>query len=274
MLVDFHIHTTASDGALPPAELLERAAALGIAEMAITDHDTMRGYAAVADQVPPGVRLHPGVELSCVWGGCNIHIVGIGIDPGHAAINTILDELDEARQARAVTIGERLEKAGMPGALAGALAVAGDSQIGRPHFATWMVDSGHVADHNEAFDRWLGRGKRGDVKAYWPSLESVVGAVVTAGGKGVLAHPLKYGLTGMKLQALTTAFVAAGGSAIEILSGRQTDDEVARLRRLANEHGLSVSVGSDFHRDWQYGPTLGVEARVARDAPALWEQLS
>ncbi len=274
VLVDFHTHTTASDGALTPSELVARAADRGVSVMAITDHDTMAGFEAVRSEVPDGLTLHAGVELSCVWGSVNIHIVGLGVSAEQPALQDILTTLDTARRERARTIAERLEKVGMPGALSGAMAIAGDSQIGRPHFAAWMVQAGHASDESQAFDKWLGRGKRGDVKTFWPHLSEVVAAIVQAGGVPVLAHPLKYGMTGMKLTALVRDFVAAGGLGLEIASGRQTGDETARLRRLALEHGLSVSLGSDFHRDWTYGPELGVDATVAGAAPGVWELLS
>jgi predicted metal-dependent phosphoesterase TrpH len=273
VLVDFHTHTTASDGALTPQQLLERAADAGVECLSITDHDTVRGVRAAASS-PTGVTLVNGVELSCVWGRANIHVVGLDIDCSHSGIVSLLASLDSARQERARAIGERLEREGMPGAYEGALDIAGDSQIGRPHFAEWLVRQGHVSDAGEAFNRWLGRGKTGDVKTYWPALSSVVEAVVAAGGIAVLAHPLKYGMTRMKLRALVQDFVTAGGAAIEVVSGRQTADETAQLRRLADEFALAMSLGSDFHREWQYGPDLGVSSDLVPAGRGVWEQFS
>ena len=154
---------------------------------------------------------------------------------------------------------------GFEGALEGALAEAGESQIGRPHFAAWMVARGHVADFNTAFDKYLGRGKIGDVKTFWPTLAQVTEVVVAAGGVAVLAHPLHYRLTRMKLRRLVTDFRAAGGGGIELLSGRQNDDQTAQLRRLAEEFALEVSIGSDFHRDSAYGADLGVRIAPPRE---------
>jgi predicted metal-dependent phosphoesterase TrpH len=273
VLVDFHTHTTASDGALTPRALLERAQALNISSLAITDHDTVAGYLAVRDEVPAGLTLYPGTELSCVWGGANIHIVGVGFDPEHAALLAMLARLDEARVERAEKIAQRLEKAGMPGALAGAYRIAGASQIGRPHFATWLVEQGFVNDAPTAFDRWLGRGKMGDIKAFWPPLSEVVAVLVESGGVAVLAHPLKYDMTATKLRALCKDFAAAGGQAIEIVSGRQSADECARLSRLAEALNLAVSVGSDFHREWTYGADLGVDTSTISAGNGVWELL-
>ena len=273
MLVDFHTHTTASDGALSPRALLDRAKSRQVAALAITDHDTVAGYLAVRDQVPEGLTLYPGTELSCVWGVVNIHIVGIGFDPAHPDLLAMLARLDQARYERADKIAERLEKVGMPGALQGARDIAGDSQIGRPHFAEWLAAQGHVSDPPAAFDRWLGRGKLGDVKTFWPPLAEVVAALVAADGVAILAHPLKYDMTATKLRALCRDFAAAGGQAIEVVSGRQSAEETARLTRLAESLGLAVSAGSDFHREWTYGADLGVDTSTMRAATGVWELL-
>lgn len=274
MLVDFHTHTQASDGALAPQALLQRAEDAGVAMLAITDHDTLAGYLAVAEQQRAPLKLVPGVELSCVWGATTIHVVGLGFNPASASINGAVAQLQQARLERAEKIAHRLEKRGMPSALAGARAIAQSSQLGRPHFARWMVEAGYVSDMNAAFDKYLGQGKLGDVKAYWPPLEAVVRAIVEAGGVAILAHPLKYKFTRMKLNALCEAFKASGGASIEIVNGRQTADETLKLRSLAEKWAFSVSLGSDFHRDWQFGAGLGVDSALAGGLPAVWEHFS
>lgn len=275
VLVDFHTHTTASDGALSPREMLQRASAAGVQLLAITDHDTVAGFEAAAGMVAdfPGLDLVSGVEYSCQWSGTAIHVVGLGMDCGHPAMREGLAELREARTERGRKIARRMEQRGFAGALEGALAEAGDSQLGRPHFAAWMVASGHVPDHNTAFDKYLGQGKPGDVKAFWPALDRAVGWITAAGGVAVLAHPLKYNFTRMKLRRLVQAFAESGGGAVEVLSGRQTPDQVARLRGLADEFDLQVSVGSDFHRDGPYSAPLGVELRPFRDCAGVWAPL-
>lgn len=274
MLVDFHTHTQASDGALAPGTLLQRAEDAGIAMLAITDHDTLAGYLAVSQSECRRVKLIPGVELSCVWGATTIHVVGLAFDPGSASINSAVSQLQQARSDRAQKIAERLEKRGMSGALLGAEAIAQSSQLGRPHFARWMVEQGYVPDMNAAFDKYLGQGKVGDVKAFWPPLEAVVRAIVDAGGIAILAHPLKYKFTRMKLNALCEAFKIAGGSSLEIVNGRQTGDETNQLRALAERWGFAVSLGSDFHRDWQFGADIGVDSALAGALPAVWEHFA
>jgi len=183
--------------------------------------------------------------------------------------------LQRARKKRAKKIAERLEKLGFAGALAGAERKAGDSQLGRPHFAAWMVEQGHVKDMNQAFNKFLGQGKIGDVKAFWPELAQVVQWIVQSGGSAVIAHPLKYRFTRMKLRRLVIDFQAAGGVALEVCSGRQRADQVGQLQRLAAEFELLVSVGSDFHQDSTYGAPLGVDlSQLPAGMPGVWRQWS
>ena len=272
MLIDFHTHSSASDGALSPEALLERAAERGVALLAITDHDLVSGYQRVAGSEAGAVRLIAGVELSCVWSGATIHVVGLGIDCEHPTLRGAVARMAAARLERAGKIAGRLEKRGYASALAGAQAVAGESQLGRPHFARWMVNEGHVRDMNEAFDRFLGQGKPGDVKAFWPELVEVVAWIIDSGGVPVLAHPLKYRFTNMKLKRLVGAFAAAGGGAIEVTSGRQTPDQVRHLQRLADEFELEVSIGSDFHRDAPYAADVGVDLAPFAGKRGVWRR--
>jgi hypothetical protein len=275
VLIDFHTHTTASDGALSPVELLARARERNLALLAITDHDSVAGYRrALGAHTPQAgqLRLVPGVEFSCRWSATTIHILGLGMDCDHPAMAEALETLAIAREERGRKIASRLEALGFAGALQGALAEAGDSQLGRPDFSAWMVAQGHVGDHNEAFDKYLGQGKTGDVKAFWPELATVTDWIVAAGGVAVIAHPLKYKFTRMKLRRLVIDFMAAGGRALELVSGNQTADQAAQLRRLATEFDLEVSVGSDFHRDGPYSPQPGVELPRLEGLRGVWER--
>ncbi len=277
MLIDFHTHTTASDGALTPIQLVERAREAGVRQLAITDHDTVAGYReAAAHYTHNGadLRLVPGIEYSCTWGGATIHVLGLGVDCDHPAMVEGLTVLAKARTDRSQVIAQRLDKLGFPGALAGAEAQAGDGQVGRPHFAGWMVAQEYVPDANTAFDKYLGSGKPGDVKAYWPELETVCKWIVQSGGVAVLAHPLKYKFTRMKLRRLVQAFREAGGSALEVHSGRQTPDQVVQLRSLALDFGLDVSAGSDFHRDSDWAPRLGVDLPDRPGLTPVWRRWS
>jgi predicted metal-dependent phosphoesterase TrpH len=274
MIIDFHTHSHASDGALPPRELIDQAIAAGVGMFAITDHDTVAGYCealASPTPLPAGFRLISGIEMSCQWANNTIHVLGLDVDIDNDVLVAALVTLAAARRERAGIIADKLEKAGMPDALEGALSLAGESQVGRPHFAAWMVAQGHVENVNKAFDKYLGAGKIGDVKACWPQLDEVVQWIVRSGGTAILAHPLKYRFTRMKLKRLITAFVAAGGEALEVFSGRQQQDQTLDLCKLALEFHLQASAGSDFHRHFEYGPRLGVDCERLPSITPLWQ---
>lgn len=272
--LDLHVHSTCSDGALSVPDLLERALAADIQTIALTDHDTIKGVETarewLSNNSEVSLQLIPGTELSCVWQGVTIHVVGLNFDVQNTLLESYLQGLDYARSERAELIASRLEKQGFKGALAGAQAIAGEAQLGRPHFARWLVDAGHCDSMNVAFKRWLGRGKLGDVKVFWPSLEEAVDVVVKAGGVAVLAHPQHYGMTRAKLKRLVLAFAQAGGSALELPLGRDHADVALYVRRLLNECELSVSLGSDFHADSEWGPRLGVDVALARNLNPVW----
>ena len=274
MIVDFHTHSLASDGALAPMELLRRAKAAGVRQFALTDHDTTAGYLSVRHTTEAHeVGLISGVELSCRWATTTVHVVGLNFDADAPEMVAMVEQLTQAREERAEKIATRLAGVGIDGALEGAKAIAKESQIGRPHFATWMAEAGAVDSVTEAFDKYLGAGKIGDVKMFWPPLSDVVQAITRAGGVAILAHPLKYRLTGMKLRALINDFKAAGGGAIEVLNGRQPETDLKRLSQLAEGNGLMCSVGSDFHRDFEYGPKLGIDVERLPTGAYVWDAL-
>ena len=272
MIIDFHTHSLASDGALDPKELVARARDAGVRQFAITDHDTTAGWQSLKSSEYEGITLVPGVELSCIWGNATIHVIALGFESNRDSIQELLAKLALARQARAKTIAERLARHGMDGALEGAMAVAGEGQLCRPHFAKWMVESGFVESMTAAFDRYLGTGKLGDVKTHWPTLEEVLLAIKASHGVSVLAHPLHYKLTRTKLRALCSAFVGVGGEAIEVINGRQSDSDIGYLCQLARDFECHVSAGSDFHREWRYGADVGIDVGTLNDVQGVWEQ--
>lgn len=244
----------------------------GVTVLALTDHDSVAGIeearrAAEAE----GIRLVPGIEFSCLWNGTGIHIVGLNIDPGHPQMQLAIARQSENRETRAVQIGEKLAKAGIPGTLDGARRIAGDAVIGRPHFAQYLIEIGRVNSISAAFKKYLGAGKIGDVKQIWPSIAEAAGWITAAGGVAVVAHPDKYKMTRTKLGRLIEEFVAAGGQAIEVVSGHQAPDLTRDLRMLANKYGLYASCGSDFHVPDQPWQELGGFGGLPADCRPVWE---
>lgn len=248
LCIDLHCHSTASDGALAPDELVERAAGRGVTHLALTDHDTIEGLeAARAACDQHGVTLVPGVELSCLWKSRTIHVVGLDFDPADKAFHEAMETQKANRWARARQIADRLSKLRVPDLLERATEFAGGDVPGRPHFAQALVEGGVVSNTAQAFKRHLGAGKPGDVKAYWPELSEVVAWIVKAGGIAVLAHPRKYQMTATKLRELTADFRKVGGRALEVSTSGQSSGDLGFLAELCRREGMWASQGSDFH---------------------------
>jgi len=272
MKVDLHCHSLASDGALAPAQVLRRAHANGVQMLALTDHDTVAGVPEAAETAKAlGMRFVAGIEVSSQWSGVGIHVVGLAIDPDNEILKAALDEQSRKREQRGVEIGRRLAKLGFEDCYEGAKKIAGDSELGRPHFARYLVNQGFVENHGSAFDKYLGAGKVGDVKSQWPALDEVVSWIHAAGGYAVLAHPDKYKLTRMKLKRLLTDFKAAGGDAIEVVSGTQNRDITGYFTRLCEEFDLYASCGSDFHNPNTQWCDLGKVDPLPKSCRPVWQ---
>lgn len=246
--IDLHCHSTASDGALSPEDLVRRASEKGVTHLALTDHDTIAGLSdASIEAEAVGITLVAGTELSCLWKSHTIHIVGLDFDTSDDNLNTALARQNDNRWRRAGMIAEKLAKLNIDDIVAKATSKAGGDVPGRPHFARVLVDEGAVKDSAQAFKRYLGAGKAGDVKGFWPSLDEVVQWITSAGGIAVLAHPRKYKLTATKLRALTSDFCRAGGRAIEVSTSGQSSGDLGFLAELCRREKLLASQGSDFH---------------------------
>jgi len=239
--------------------------------LAITDHDTLDGYYEAkphADEA--GICLVPAIEWSSQWNGMGVHVVGLNLDPNDSVLAERLSEQRNARIERAREIGRRLARVGIEDAYVGARNLAPMGQIGRPHFARYLLEQGYVKNYQEAFKRYLGSGKMGDVKTHWPSIEEVVRFTKEAGGVSVLAHPKHYRLTRSKLGRLIGHFQEVGGEAIELVTGPRLDTSDNPVKHFAKEYSLAASVASDFHtpqNGWQH---LGGLAAVPEGFEPVW----
>jgi predicted metal-dependent phosphoesterase TrpH len=253
---------------LTPFELVEQGARAGLTAMAVTEHDTV---AAVEE-----VRLHaaarridavPGIEVTAVEDGRDVHVLGYFLDPGHAPFNVFLAHQRANRVDRVRAIVERLAALGLAfdldAPLRYAAAVNGRS-IGRPQIARAMIRAGYVADVNAAFDQWLSPGRPAFVPRTGPSPEQVVDAIHRAGGLASLAHP---GRT--KIDDRIAALARAGLDAIEVYHSDHDADAVRRYRGLATALGLLATGGSDFHGD----PGRGVAPGAATLPDEDWQRL-
>jgi predicted metal-dependent phosphoesterase TrpH len=246
--VDLHLHSTASDGMLEPAALVAYVAARGVRLMALTDHDTVAGVdAAAAAAEAAGIAFVAGVEISASWRGRSIHVLGLAIDPRARELESALSSQQARREARAEEIAARLDAAGAPGAAALRSVRARASLPTRTHFARALVELGAAADAGAVFDRWLGRGRPGHVGGEWPALAEVTGWIVAAGGKAVIAHPMRYALSAGARREMCAEFAAAGGRGVEVVTGGGSPRDREQAVSLAVRCRLEGSVGSDFH---------------------------
>lgn len=273
-IYDLHSHTRASDGLLTPQELVLRAVEMRVGVLAITDHDSVAGLAAareaIIEQALP-LHLINGVEASTLWENHEIHIVGLGIDPEHPVINEFLAGQTECRMARARIMAERLEKARLPGALEGALALADGGAITRGHFARWLIAQGKADNMANVFKHYLARGKTGYAPPQWCTIKQAVDAIHHSGGYAVLAHPGRYGLSAKWLKRLIAHFAEIGGDAMEVAQCQQPPNERSQLGRYAQEYQLAASQGSDFHQPCPW-IELGKKLWLPGGVEAVWSR--
>ena len=267
-LIDLHLHTTASDGRCTPGELVERAAHAGLSVLAVTDHDTTAAIDEVQQLAAErGIETISGIEITAVDEGRDLHVLGYFLDPRNEALDRFLAAQRAARLARADAIGQRLAALGMPIDLGPVFArAAADSRraIGRPLIARAMVEAGHVADIQEAFDRWLGAGCPAFVPRSGAPPEVVVAIIHEAGGLASLAHPGK-----LRREPAVAPLAAAGLDAVEVFHPDHDAALVDRYLAVAREFRLLVTGGSDFHGD----PAHGLEPGAVTLPAAAFERL-
>lgn len=269
--VDLHCHSTASDGALSPQAVVERALANGAGMLALTDHDSVAGFSSIPSELGARLELIPGAEFSTRWESLGVHVVGLRLNLKGEALHATLAAQTEVRQKRAVEIAQALKRAGLPDLLEAATARAGDGVVGRPHFARELVARGLVGSMEQAFRRYLGQGRPGDVHNAWPGMLSTISNIHAADGVAVLAHPLNYRLSRRQRQRLIAAFKAAGGDAVEVVSGRQDPEQTRMLARDTMAVGLAGSIGSDFHAPTHGGMDVGATGPLPVGVRPVWE---
>lgn len=272
---DLHSHTKCSDGSLSAKALIDLAIERKITHLAITDHDTVKAHLELAEDYKfyetDKITIIKGIELSAQWNNMGVHIVGLNIDVNSAAIAAAVLHLTQLRLQRVKTIAKKLTQKGFPDITQGSMDVAGDSQVGRPHMAQYMVEQGLVSSVGQAFNKYLGAGKVGDVSNVWPDLEQVVEWIKAAGGVAVLAHPSRYKMTHTKRRRLMADFADAGGAAIEVCAGNQVPGVAETMAAVCDEFGFYASVGSDFHNpDYQW-VKLGQYPKLPKTCKPVWE---
>jgi len=271
---DLHCHSNASDGVLSPRELVIRAKNKGVTTLSLTDHDTTDGLneaqLVAQDQ---GIRLIPGIELSVTWQNKTLHIIGLNINPDNQALSEGIKNLQILRQDRAEKIAKKLAHKKVIGALEAVEKSAGKGMITRTHFADFLLEKQLVNSQQDAFDKYLGKGKPAFVATEWTDMETAISLILQSGGLPIIAHPLRYKLTASWMRRLLSAFKELGGVAIEVVTGRSNPDEIAIAGKYAKDFQLSGSVGSDFHSPNNVWVELGRLANLPADIKPVWNLL-
>jgi predicted metal-dependent phosphoesterase TrpH len=253
--VDFHLHTTESDGILEPSALLRTIASVGMDYFSITDHDTMSVYERHGELLKKfGRRVITGVEVSTNTGDREIHILGYGFAMGPSQLREILRDRAHVRFMRAERVVEKLVRQGVRISMTDVQRQALGEMIGRPHIARALVDLGEVRDVNDAFDRYIGSGCSAYVPVTALKPEQAIRGINDSGAVSVLAHP-----TRNSAEELLEDFVRAGLRGIEAYSTSHTPHDAERLRSLARKHKLVMTAGTDFHAPTEANPYPGVE---------------
>ncbi len=250
---DLHVHSTASDGTFTPTQLVSAALAAKLDVIAIADHDTVDGQAEAAEAASStSLTVIPAVELSCLVGDADVHILGFHIDPEDPALRARLDELKLARLRRAETLIRTLTDAGYDVTLDDVLRHAEGGSVGRSHIARALVSTGHAADTREAFDRFIGRDRPFYIAKEAQSASEAILLIHAAGGVAVVAHP-GIGDVGRHLDEMR----AAGIDGVEAHHADHDPSQRETFAQYAADHGLLVTGGTDFHGPSAPNPALG-----------------
>lgn len=243
--VDLHLHSTASDGRFSPAELVRKAAAEGLAVIALTDHDTVDGIATAleAAQAFPMLRLIPGIEISTDTPEGEVHILGYFLDHTDCNLQAALEKMRDSRWERARRMVAKLEKMGCPIDWERVREIAGGGTIGRPHIAQAMLERGHIEFFQEAFEKYISRDGPAYVEREKVTPSGAVELIVQAGGLPVLAHPL----TITEPKQLAIKLKAVGLIGIEVYYASYAAEDVERLVTITDRHNLIATGGTDFH---------------------------
>ena len=245
-MIDLHAHTTASDGRSTPRELVDRARAVGVTTLAVTDHDTMAAVPeAAALAAAAGLGFVPGIEITSVSRGKDAHVLGYFLSPEAPGLSELITDQRRRRVERAREIGQRLEQMGAPIDVDALLATAGERSgkaIARPQIAQALITAGHVATIAEAFDRFLGENCAAYVPHTGASPAEVVRLIAAGGGIASLAHPGH-----LKQDDVIPELVEAGMAALEVYHSSHDETATAHYLQIARRHSLAVTGGSDYH---------------------------
>ena len=261
LMIDLHAHSTASDGSLSPTQLIELAAERGLAAIALTDHDTIAGVGEAAERAKAlGLRFIPGVEIEISWEPGEFHLLGLGIHTPTKAFTQALEEVAHMRWERNQQILDRMKELSIDGTYDEVKSLARGDIIGRPHFAELLQKKGIVKNKEQAFSRYLGKGK----PLYAPKgaleLRRALSIIKESGGVAILAHPLSLYVSWGRMPALLQEFKDIGMDGIEAWHPIAKVGACRRLEKLGHSLGFLVTAGSDYHGAGRPERKLGITA--------------
>ncbi|MDR0567980.1 MAG: PHP domain-containing protein [Spirochaetaceae bacterium] len=260
-MIDLHTHSSASDGSYSPEELMRRAGERGLHAIALTDHDTLAGLnAARAAAETLGIGFIPGIEIEITWEPGEFHLLGLGVRRPSPAFGAALAELGSLREARNREIIRKMQSANMDVSYEDLLAIACGPCIGRPHFAALMMRKRIVKSREQAFDRYLGKGRPLYVPKEGLEFRRAADIIKDAGGIAVLAHPLSLYIAWGRLPDLIKNLKDQGLDGIEAWHPTAKAHSCKRLEALGKSLGLYITAGSDFHGEARPDRKLGLTA--------------
>ena len=274
-MIDLHVHTTASDGQYTPSQIIEMAAEKNINTIAITDHDTVAGLEEGAKAAKKSnITFVPGTELNISYPTGEFHLLGLGFKKISPSLTELLDTLVKNREIRNLQIIEKMREGGVELTLEEMQADFPDTVLGRPHFAAELVKKKVVKTRQQAFDRYLAKGRPWYVARVGSNLDEAIVAIKESGGIPVIAHPMSLYLSWGKLPDALQNFYERGVMGMEAFHPGARVTECLRLEELAQKIGYFVTAGSDFHgekirADRKLGHTCG--GRKIEDE--TWEKI-
>lgn len=250
-MVDLHCHSTYSDGTMKPERLLRYAKELGVEVLALTDHDTVKGIDDFLSHDTDVIRV-PGVEISVDEKG-TFHLVGLFIDHKDSALRTSLDKLITARRERNEKMFKKLSGIIGEEVREEDISDGNEGEIGRPHIAQFLLNKRVVLSRQEAFDKYLAKGRPVYVEKFKMTFEAANKMIQDAGGISILAHPLELKLNRDEYPAYLAGLKERGLDGIEVYCSSNEPADAEFFRKIADDNGLQISAGSDYHGENKAG---------------------
>jgi predicted metal-dependent phosphoesterase TrpH len=277
-MIDLHTHSSASDGSLSPGALIGEAVKQGLKAIALTDHDTVQGLEEAKNAAKAGgIVFIPGIELEILWSqkdeGGEFHLLGLGLRHLSPSFTEAVAELSRRREKRNLEILDRMLELSIEAEYADIKTLSGGHSVGRPHFAAFLVNRGIVRNREQAFSRFLAKGKPLYVPKEGLEFDEAVAAIKSAGGIAVLAHPMSLYVAWGRLPELVKNLKERGLDGLEAWHPTAKARSCRRLEELGKTLGLYITEGSDYHGEARPGRRLGFSSKGRKIADMVLEAL-